>query len=194
MDEVPGYLVPQVYFDYLRSGDARPLAGVLYHNEMDVLSLSTLLQYFINSLSNLDPAEVENSGDAYPVIGILLDLGETEKAIHVFHSIFQPASCSPEDDWDIIEKMALHFRRNKDWESAVLIWEAAAENKNEFGWIELAKYYEHHESNYEEALHNSELLRSYIYESNLPPFSKSQKLKEIQIRIERINKKLEKRK
>ena len=51
MDEVPGYLVPQVYFDYLKSGDARPLVGVLYHNEMDVLSLTTLLQYFMNAFS-----------------------------------------------------------------------------------------------------------------------------------------------
>jgi len=194
LDEVPGYLVPQVYFDYLRSGDARPLSGVLYHNEMDVLSLSTLLQYFINSLSNLDPGVVETSGDAYPVIGLLLDLGETEKAIRVFNSIFQPAACSPEDDWDIIEKMALHFRRNKEWVSAVSIWEAAAENKNEFGWIELAKYYEHHECNYEEALHYSELIQAFISELNLPPYSKNQKLKEIQIRIDRINKKLERRK
>jgi uncharacterized protein len=27
-DEVPGWMIPELYSDYLRSGDARPLAGV----------------------------------------------------------------------------------------------------------------------------------------------------------------------
>ncbi|PIZ25697.1 MAG: hypothetical protein COY47_04525, partial [Chloroflexi bacterium CG_4_10_14_0_8_um_filter_57_5] len=33
--EVPGYEIPYLYFDYLRTGDARPLASVFYHNAMD---------------------------------------------------------------------------------------------------------------------------------------------------------------
>ncbi|MDO9349176.1 MAG: ribonuclease H-like domain-containing protein, partial [Anaerolineales bacterium] len=38
--EVPGYEIPYIYFDYLRSGDARPLAGVFYHNAMDIVALA----------------------------------------------------------------------------------------------------------------------------------------------------------
>jgi uncharacterized protein len=36
-EEVPGYEIPWLYFDYLRTRDARPLAGVFYHNAMDVV-------------------------------------------------------------------------------------------------------------------------------------------------------------
>ena len=41
-DDIPGWMIPQVYFDYLRSGDARPLAGVFYHNVIDILTLAAL--------------------------------------------------------------------------------------------------------------------------------------------------------
>ncbi len=36
--EIPGWLVPQIYFDYLENADAAPLHGVFYHNEIDVIS------------------------------------------------------------------------------------------------------------------------------------------------------------
>lgn len=190
LDEVPGYLVPQVYFDYLKTGDARPLIGVLYHNEMDVLSLSTLLQYFINSFSDLETVDTQKNGETYPVIGLLLDIGETTKALRIFNYVFHPDSCSMDDDWEIIEKVAQYFRRIKDWQSAQNIWEAAAANGFEFGSFELAKYYEHHVVNYDEALYYSELLYGVISETNLPPYTKNRRLAEVQCRIDRINRKL----
>ena len=166
MDEVPGYLVPQVYFDYLKSGDARPLVGVLYHNEMDVLSLTTLLQYFMNAFSqpSLDANNVPE--DLYPVINLLLDLGHHQEAIELFNRTFQPDSSSQDDDWETIEKMALHYKRNREWESAIFIWEAAAENGLEFGWFELTKFYEHQERNYHEALEYAEKLLDFISNQN----------------------------
>jgi uncharacterized protein YprB with RNaseH-like and TPR domain len=42
-EDTPGWLIPQLYFAYLRSGDARPLAGVFRHNTLDLLSLAALL-------------------------------------------------------------------------------------------------------------------------------------------------------
>ena len=39
---VPGWLIPQLYVDYLRSGDAHEMVRVLYHNRIDVLSMVTL--------------------------------------------------------------------------------------------------------------------------------------------------------
>lgn len=42
VDDVPGFEVPGRYFDFIRTGDARPLAGVLEHNRMDLLSLAGL--------------------------------------------------------------------------------------------------------------------------------------------------------
>ena len=41
-DDVPGHLVPTLWFHYLRTGDAGPLAGVMKHNLDDVVSMVVL--------------------------------------------------------------------------------------------------------------------------------------------------------
>jgi hypothetical protein len=41
-DDVPGYAIPTRYFQYVRTGDPRPLAPVLEHNRLDLLSLALL--------------------------------------------------------------------------------------------------------------------------------------------------------
>lgn len=40
--DVPGLEIPARYFQYVRSGDPRPLAAVLEHNRLDLLSLAML--------------------------------------------------------------------------------------------------------------------------------------------------------
>jgi len=40
--DVPGFEIPARYFEFVRSGDARALAGVLEHNRLDLLSLAGL--------------------------------------------------------------------------------------------------------------------------------------------------------
>lgn len=40
--DVPGFEAPGRYFQFVRTGDARPLAGVLEHNRLDLLSLAAL--------------------------------------------------------------------------------------------------------------------------------------------------------
>ena len=39
---MPGFEIPERYFRYVRTGDARPLEGVLEHNRLDLLSLALL--------------------------------------------------------------------------------------------------------------------------------------------------------
>lgn len=41
-DDVPGFEIPARYFEYRRSGDARPLRGVIAHNQLDLVSLGVL--------------------------------------------------------------------------------------------------------------------------------------------------------
>ena len=53
-DDVPGWLIPQLYFDYLRAGRASPLRGVFRHNAEDVLSLVGILASLAKLLSSDD--------------------------------------------------------------------------------------------------------------------------------------------
>jgi uncharacterized protein YprB with RNaseH-like and TPR domain len=42
-DDVPGYLIPEIYFRYLRTKDARAIKQVFEHNLQDILSLVAFL-------------------------------------------------------------------------------------------------------------------------------------------------------
>lgn len=46
-DDVPGALIPQMYQDYLRTGDAREMRRVIYHNAVDILSMVTLMAHVL---------------------------------------------------------------------------------------------------------------------------------------------------
>ena len=59
-EEVPGYEIPWLYFDYLRTGDARPLAGVFYHNAMDVVAMAALLAHMNDMLQNPFEGKVQH--------------------------------------------------------------------------------------------------------------------------------------
>jgi len=61
-DDVPGGVIPYLYRDYLRTGDAREMKRVLYHNVVDVLSLVTLTARLCRTFA--DPwADAEAASD-----------------------------------------------------------------------------------------------------------------------------------
>jgi hypothetical protein len=43
--DVPGFEIPERYFAFVRTGDARPLEGVLEHNRLDLLSLALVTSH-----------------------------------------------------------------------------------------------------------------------------------------------------
>jgi tetratricopeptide (TPR) repeat protein len=50
--DVAGYEVPARYFQFVRSGDARLLSGVLAHNRLDLLSLAGLTAQLLGLVAN----------------------------------------------------------------------------------------------------------------------------------------------
>ncbi len=48
--DVNGYEIPLRYFQFLRTGDARPLAPVLEHNRLDLLSLAVVTAHLVHLL------------------------------------------------------------------------------------------------------------------------------------------------
>ena len=63
VDDVPGFEVPARYFQFIRTGDARPLAGVLEHNRMDLLSLAGLTARLLRMV-NEGPDACEDAREA----------------------------------------------------------------------------------------------------------------------------------
>src|SRR5258708_7644427 len=52
--DVPGFLIPQLYYEYLQNGDARQMRRVIYHNLFDVLSMVTLATVLCDTFARVD--------------------------------------------------------------------------------------------------------------------------------------------
>lgn len=187
-EEVPGFLIPQLYYDYLKSGDARPLAGVLYHNEMDILALVALLNHLIElsaeEITNLNPEDILS------VARLLMDIGDPDALVPLMDRILVQDDTAI--DWMTLHKLADWFKSISRWSEAIHLYEKAAAAGYLWAQEELAKYYENHLRDYDQALYWCERMQEKVVEANLAPFSRQSQMSEIQKRLDRITRKISK--
>jgi len=151
-EEVPGYLIPQLYFDYLRTGDARPLAGVLYHNAIDIVSLAVLFGFMASILENPRQAALP-SLDMAAVARLYEDIGRLEEAAELYEVCL--ASGLPETVFfNTITRFAQLRRKQGRLDLSASLWEKAAQRGFLPAYIELSKFFEHNQKNYRAALDN----------------------------------------
>ena len=81
--DVPGFEIPDRYFRYVRTGDARPLAGVLEHNRLDLLSLAMLTARAAQLVEDGPPA-VRTAREAVGLGRLYQVAGRTEDARRCF--------------------------------------------------------------------------------------------------------------
>lgn len=55
--DVPSGVIPRIYLDYLRTGDAREIPRILYHNRIDVLSMVTLAAWLGRAITTTEELE-----------------------------------------------------------------------------------------------------------------------------------------
>lgn len=146
-EEIPGWLVPQIYQDYLRTGNAEPLSGVFYHNEIDVVSLAALFLKINQMLTTHDLCGREGlSLSAIYQKARLYDLSD---------GLLRQALESEPDDFYreiILNNLAFSLKRQKKWDEAANIWDELANQGSPLACVELAKYFEHKLKNYTIAL------------------------------------------
>jgi len=187
-EDVPGWMIPQLYIDYLRSGDAGPLKSVFYHNAMDILSLAALFNHTASLLA--DPFENGNLHelDCLALGRLYDDLGEPGTAESLYRHVLEcdlPASAHAE----AAMRLALHHKRQGAYEEAIPLWELAAGLGDYDAHLELAKYYEHHRRELETALAWTERAANLVRAARLPVFERRQRLEELEHRRERLERK-----
>ncbi len=177
--------MPQLYIDYLKSGDARPLAGVFYHNAMDVLSLAGLFTHTAGLLA--DPLGIEELPglDLVALARLFEELEHYEDAVALYERGL--GSQIPEEHfWKTVMRYALLYKRRGEWEKAVALWEKAAEHGEVVACIELAKYYEHQLKDIPSALNISKNALSIVGDADLLKYKSLLITNEINKRIERL--------
>lgn len=150
-DDTPGWMIPQLYFDYLRSGDARPLKGVFYHNAMDILSLAVLAEHTAHLLADPLDGRVEHALDLVAIGKLNEDLGYLDKAAVILEQALTH-NLPPEIDQLVRRRLSFIHKRRGELPLALSLWWQAAADREMYAHEELAKHFEHTEKNFDEAL------------------------------------------
>jgi uncharacterized protein YprB with RNaseH-like and TPR domain len=149
-EDVPGWMIPQLYFDYMRNGDARPLKNVFYHNAVDVLSMAALLQCVMCMLENPRESADQEPLDLLGIGRLYESLGHVDTAIELYRRAL--AGALPRDlASQIKERLSLIHKRRENWLAAIALWQEAAAEGEVYACVELAKYWEHRRHDFAEA-------------------------------------------
>lgn len=142
--DIPGALIPEMFFEYLRSGDFEPMRLVLEHNRRDVASLMTLLCRLCFAVKR--PEELGHADDAYSCGRLHERAGRPDEA----ERFYRAASGSGES----LQDLSMLLKRQGRYAEASEMWLGmlAAGRHGLFPYIELAKHFEHRMADYEKAL------------------------------------------
>lgn len=139
--DVPGWVIPGLYFQYLRDRNPRPLRPVFSHNLLDILSLSTLAARLAGVVA--DPSR-HDPGDGYGAGRLYEGRGQSERAIACYQAALDAAL--PDLLWHrCARRLSTLYKRAGRWPAAVALWERCLDGPDPdlFAHLELAKYYEH---------------------------------------------------
>ncbi|HEY3475849.1 MAG TPA: ribonuclease H-like domain-containing protein [Anaerolineales bacterium] len=188
IEEVQGYEIPWLYFDYLKSGDARPLAGVFYHNAMDVVAMAALLAHTNEMLENPYGGCVEHGLDFVALGKLFEDLGHWEEATRLFERGLE-LNLTESDFGVAVKRLSILQKKRGDFNEALRLWEAAAANGHIYAHIEMAKYYEHKCRDVKTALQWTRSALEHVQQADLPVYMRKHWLGEIAHRLERLERK-----
>lgn len=187
-EEVPGYEIPWLYFDYLRTGDARPLEGVFYHNAMDVVAMAALLSHINNMLETPYDGHVQHGLDFIALGKLFEDLGHWDEAARLFERGLE--SQLTESDFSVaVKRLSILQKKRGDINEAIRLWEEAAERGNLYAFVELAKHHEHNSRDIKTALKWTRSALKRAEKMEMPAYMRKHWLDEIAHRLERLEKK-----
>ncbi len=152
-DDVPGWMIPSLYFDYLRGRDPRPLVRVFEHNRLDILSMATLLARLARQ--HVDPfsPEWEHCQDLFSLGTIFDGLGLSERAAQCYE---RTVALAPRGELrgKAMVRLGNLYKRLRQRQDAATIWRTLASSGHAyttFAYVELAKHHEHFTREYPEA-------------------------------------------
>ena len=150
-DDIPGWEIPQRYFDWLRQRDGRLLAAIFEHNRLDVISMASLTAHLTEILTAQELMQNVHAAD-YLAAARLLSKRRDSCGVEKILNMFDDRGCNKISD---ISKKELSFlyKRNGRWQEAAQIWqELVTAMPADYSTIsELAKWLEHHVRDYQRA-------------------------------------------
>lgn len=185
-DDLPGALVPQTYFQYLKDGNFAPLQRILEHNRQDIVSLAQLFYVLCRQVDR--PEEITQEEDLFSLARALEKRGETAKAMKCYR-LCSGGSLRGE----AYRAMAINEKRQRNHQAAVKLLKAMLSRGDDpvFAYEALAKLCEHQLGDPEQALNYT---RQALLTLAEPTLNKTRAVQdkqiELQYRYARLRRKL----
>jgi uncharacterized protein YprB with RNaseH-like and TPR domain len=167
--DLPGELIPYVYFEYLRTREAFKLLPIFHHNAIDILTLACLTGIVPWAFHSPEEAQLSHGAEMVGLARWLRRAEQPDTALALFRRAVDrglPDGLLFQTLWDIA---ALEKKRGRS-HAALQAFTEIAGSRNPFraaALEELAKHYEHRERNYAMAL---EMTRSALEIQNCDAF------------------------
>lgn len=191
--DVPGALIPYVYFEYLRTRQAARLLPLFHHNATDILTLACLTGIVPYAFKDALNAPFRHGAEMAGIARWLRQAGELEPALQLFHRAIEtnmPDGLMFQTLWDV----AALERKLGSVEAALARWMDLSAAKNPFrvrAFEELAKHYEHREKDYSRAL---EMTRGALEHDDSPELRKREERLRRRCTVVRVKKTVRRRK
>lgn len=136
--DIPGFLIPQIYREYLQTGDLRDIERVMYHNLLDVLSMVTLAarlrEVFTRPASADEHLALARQHEAN---------GEFDAAVAAYRTASAGADAAHRPAGvRATQRLASMLKRLRRNEEAIEYWEVLADAGDASALLELSKHYE----------------------------------------------------
>lgn len=190
VEDVPGWMIPEIYFEYLRTRDARPLKNVFYHNAMDVLSMVGLLNHTAILLAA--PLDLDNdySNDTLALAKFFEDIGDETLAENLYLNGLN-LDFSEDIKLEALVRLAKIYKKRKAYHHAIQLWEKACSSSHIESHIELAKYYEHKVRDHSKAVQWTISAITRVKTMNISAYERRRQLDDLEYRLARLQRKIE---
>lgn len=191
-EDIPGYLIPHVYFRYLQDKDAHPLKPIFSHNLQDIISLAILTAKIGQVLRDPFHAGGGNNGIDLYSIGRIYEINKDYEYSSRCYEEALNCDLTDEDSLEILRLCSYAYKKQGNWQRAERSWRDIISFSNEFilfPYEELAKYYEHRIKDYSRAINVVEDALTRLKEENLDLENKARWTQELNYRLERIKRK-----
>ncbi len=144
-DDVAGYLIPQLYVDYVRSGRAGEMQRVFYHNQEDIVTTAALAQQLCQAV---DAPHAPESGlrgmDWVSLAQNYAQSGRPDEAVTCYLRALEVLQQADEQR-AALQRLAALYKRMQRWEDAAALWErwlTTVPGADASPYIELSMYHE----------------------------------------------------
>ena len=167
--DVAGSEIPGIYFDYLRTGDARGLQPVFYHNALDIMTLAAVTVELARAMG--DAGTLDSPVDLFSLSRMFEFAGSREQSVETCQRALS-GGLPEEIEARALHQLALQYKRQRQHELAVETWLELTRRASPLAleaFEELAIHYEHHQRDPQSAMEFTLAALERLREQPSPP-------------------------